>query len=161
VVRAGRIRHGRAAAARILPFSAITLAVIATAPVTLVVGEPLRRYCLRRHRLARVISHPVLIAVTAPERWAIDQVRSFRTGDRGFGRRRGNSPPEAGVREPRRPKPSAPAGAIALAEPKQQLRVIPMLKAVPPALSEPVRRVGSVLLRTARMLRLRITPRRA
>jgi hypothetical protein len=144
-----------------LSFSAITLAVVATAPVVLVAGEPLRRYCLRQHRLMRVTSHPVLIAMTAPERWAIDQVRSLSAGGRGFGRRRGNRPPPAGVREPRRPRPGAPAGAIALAEPKQQVRVIPMLKALPPELSEHVRRIGSVLRRTARVLWLRIIPRRA
>jgi hypothetical protein len=134
--------------------------VIATSPVILVVGEPLRRYCLRRHRLMRVIAHPVLIAVTAPERWAIDQAQGFRAGGRGFGWRRGDSPPEAGVREPRRPKPGSPAGAIALAEPKQQLRAIPMLKALPPALSKAVRRAGSVLRRRARLPRLRLIPRR-
>jgi hypothetical protein len=135
-------------------FCAVTLGVIATAPVILLVGEPLRRYCLRRHRLVRVISNPVLIAVTAPERWAIDQVRGLTSG--GPGKRRGNWPPPAGVREPRRPKPAAPAGAIALAEPKQQVRMTPILKALPPALAEPVRRVRSVLVRMARAVRLRV-----
>jgi hypothetical protein len=142
-------------------FCAVALGVIATAPVILLVGEPLRRYCLRQHRLPRVISNPVLIAVTAPERWALDQVRGLNRGGRGFGRRRGTLPPPAGVREPRRPKPGAPAGAIALVEPKQELQVIPILKALPPALSKPVRRVGSVLRRMARALRLRVIPRRA
>lgn len=161
MVRLGRIRHRRAAAARGLVFCAVTLGVIATAPVMLLAGEPLRRYCLRQHRLTHVTSHPVLIAVTAPERWALDQVMGLRSGGRGSGRRPGNGPPPAGVREPRRPKPGAPAGAVALAEPKQELRAIPTLKALPPALSEAVRRVGSVLRRTARVLRLRVSPRRA
>jgi len=142
-------------------FCAVTLGVIATAPVILLVGEPLRQYCLRQHRLTRVVSNPVLIAVTAPERWALDQVRGLRWGGRGFGRRRGDWPPPAGVREPRRPKPGAPAGAIALAEPKLELRVIPTLKALPPALSKPVRRIGSVIRRMARIVRLRVIPRRA
>jgi len=171
MVRPDRIRHGRAAAARVLVFCTVTLAVIAVAPVIVLVGEPLRRYYLRRlsppplpmrpagalsrfglrrgvlrrtarrgrpvtgqarvglgdgrlpprssagwrrRSLARVIANPVLIALTAPERWAIDQVGGLSSGGRGFGRfgrRGGNWPPPAGVREPRRPKPTAPAGA--------------------------------------------------
>ncbi len=220
MVRPDRIRHGRAAAARVLVFCTVTLAVIAVAPVIVLVGEPLRRYYLRRlsppplpmrpagalsrfglrrgvlrrtarrgrpvtgqarvglgdgrlpprssagwrrRSLARVIiANPVLIALTAPERWAIDQVGGLSSGGRGFGRfgrRGGNWPPPAGVREPRRPKPTAPAGAIALAEPRQQHRVIPILKAFPPALSKPARRVGSFLDRMAVVLRLRVSRR--
>lgn len=34
--------------------------------------------------------------------------------------RRPSHPPEVGVREPRRPKPTLPAAAIALAEPRTQ-----------------------------------------
>jgi hypothetical protein len=206
MVRPERIRHGRVAAARVLVFSGVTLAVIAVAPVIVLIGEPLRRHYLRRlsqppartrsgallsrfgprrgvlrrtarrrrpvadraraglgggrsprrsradwrrHSLARVIiANPVLIALTAPERWVIDQVSGLSSRGSGgsrFGRRGGNWPPPAGVREPRRPKPNAPAGAIALAEPRQQHRLIPILKALPPALSEPARRVGSFL----------------
>lgn len=221
-VRPDRIRHGRVVAARVLVFCAVTLAVIAVAPVIVLVGEPLRRYYLRRlsrprlrmrsagvlsrfglqrgvlrrtarrgrpatgqaraglgdgrlsHRssagwrgrsLAVVIANPVLIALTAPERWAIDQVGGLSSGGSGgrgfgrFGRRGGNWPPPAGVREPRKPKPNAPAGAIALAEPRQQHRVIPILKAFPPALSKPARRVGSFLGRMAGVLRLRVSRR--
>ena len=161
------MRHGRVGVSRALVFSAVTLVVIAAAPLVLLVGEPLRRYCVRR--LSRpglpmrstamlVVANPVVIALTAPERWAIDQVRGLNSGGRGLGRRRGSGPPPAGVREPRRPRPGAPAGAIALAEPRVQHRVIPMLKALPPALSEPVRRVRSFLGRTAHVLRSRMTP---
>ena len=35
---------------------------------------------------------------------------------------RGHPPEEAGVREPRRPKPTLPAAAVALAEPRTGLR---------------------------------------
>jgi hypothetical protein len=217
-IKQDRIRQGRVAAARFLVFCAVTLAVIAAAPVVVVVGEPLRRYYLRRfsrpparmrsrgvlsrlglqrgvlsrtarrwrpvtgearaglgdgrlprrsgagwrvRSLARVIlANPVLIALTAPERWAIDQVGGLRSGGRGFGRsgrRGGNGPPPAGVREPRRPNPNAPAGALALAEPRQQLRVIPILKAFPPALSKPASRVGSFLGRMAGVPRLLVS----
>jgi hypothetical protein len=188
----------------VLTFCGVTLAVIAVAPVIVLVGEPLRRHYLRRlsqppvrtrsgvllsrfglrrrvfprrarrwrpvagraragggrsrrrsgagwrrHSLARAIAaNPVLIALTAPERWVIDQVGGLSSrgfGGGRFGWRGGNWPPPAGVREPRRPKPNGPAGAIALAEPRQQHRPIPILKALPPALSEPARRVGSFL----------------
>jgi hypothetical protein len=168
-VRPDRIRQGRVAAARFLAVCAVTLAVIAAAPVVVIAGEPLRRYYLRRpgdgwlpHRSSAgwrgrslvgvILANPVLIALTAPERWAIDQFGGLRSGGRGFGRsgrRGGNWPPPAGVREPRGPKPNAPAGALALAEPRQQLRVIPILKALPPALSKPASRVGSFLGRMA------------
>jgi hypothetical protein len=36
--------------------------------------------------------------------------------------RRGRRPPLAGVREPRRPRPTLPAGAVALAEPRTERR---------------------------------------
>jgi hypothetical protein len=171
MVRRGQIRRGRVVVARRLAFCAVTLAMIALAPVIVLVGEPLRRHYRRRLSgpprrvlVARVvIMNPVLIALTAPSRWAIDQVGGRwpgRSGGRGFGRfgRRsgqdgGDWPPSAGVREPRRPKPNAPAGAIALAEPRQHRRVIPIVKALPPSLSEPVRRVGSRLSRLGAVLR--------
>jgi len=192
MVRRDRIRHGRVVAARVLVLCAATLAVIAVAPVIVLVGEPLRRYYLRRlsrpvtgqtraglgdgrlsHRasavwrgrsLARIIiANPVLIALTAPERWVIDRVGGLSCGGRGFGRfgrGGGNWPPPAWVREPRRPAPNAPAGAIALAEPRQQQRVIPILKAFPPALSKPARRVGSFVDRMVGVLRMRVSLRR-
>jgi hypothetical protein len=59
----------------------------------------------REHR------HSVWTALTAPVRWIADHVKRWR-----------QRPPEAGVREPRRPKPTPPAGAIALAEPRVGLR---------------------------------------
>lgn len=55
--------------------------------------------------------NPVRIALTAPARWVLDRIK------RGRGR-----PPAAGVREPRRPKPSLPAAAVALDEPRVGLR---------------------------------------
>jgi hypothetical protein len=67
------------------------------------------------------------IALTAPARW----VRShfglgmagpalrWRFGGRFWFRRR---PPVAGVREPRRPRPVLPSAAVALAEPRTDLR---------------------------------------
>jgi len=63
---------------------------------------------------APFLGNPVWIALTAPARWLIDRVRPLA----GRGRRgNGNGPPNAGVREPRRPRPDQPAGAIALPEP--------------------------------------------
>jgi hypothetical protein len=208
MVSRSRIWHGRFAVARMLVSCAVTLAVVALAPVIVLVGEPVRRLCQRRlrqpprrvrsaglvsglgqrlgvtgrgrarrgdrARLQRyrrgwprtlgqvVITNPVLIALTAPGRFAIDRVGGLRrggSGPPGFGRfgwrggRGGSWPPPAGVREPRQPRPAAPAGAIALAEPRQQRRAIPILKALPPALSEPVRRAGSRLRRLAGALR--------
>jgi hypothetical protein len=205
IVRLPWARRRRAGARFVLSCS-VTLAAIALAPVVVLVGEPLRRYCLRRLGrpvgrprsvgmrwdagwsraagvranvvrprlgLARaIVSNPVMIALTAPGRWAMDRttaLSSAASGRRGFGhsggrgRRGGGWPPPADVREPRRPKPTAPAGAVALAEPRQQVRVIPALKALPPSLSEPARRVRSRLRhvrsrvwRVVRVLRARI-----
>ncbi len=60
------------------------------------------------------LGNPVWIALTAPARWLIDHVRPLA----GRGRRgNGHGPPSAGVREPRRPRPDQPAGAMALPEP--------------------------------------------
>jgi hypothetical protein len=53
----------------------------------------------------------VWIALNTPLRWA----RAY------LGRRKAQ-PPEAGVREPRRPRPTLPAAAIALAEPRTEVR---------------------------------------
>jgi hypothetical protein len=39
-----------------------------------------------------------------------------------FMRWRGHPPQEAGVREPRRPRPTLPAASVALAEPRAQVR---------------------------------------
>jgi hypothetical protein len=69
----------------------------------------------RDHRVARrVLANPLWIALTAPARWLLDRIRPHAGGRRGRG---GNGPPGAGVREPRRPLPDLPAGAMALPEP--------------------------------------------
>jgi hypothetical protein len=57
------------------------------------------------------IRNALWIALSAPARWARDYLR-----------RRRQLPPEAGVREPRRPRPTLPAAAIALAEPRTEVR---------------------------------------
>jgi hypothetical protein len=62
----------------------------------------------------RVLANPLWIALTAPARWLLGHVRPRAGGRRGRG---GNGPPGAGVREPRRPLPDLPAGAMALPEP--------------------------------------------
>jgi hypothetical protein len=41
---------------------------------------------------------------------------------------RGHPPEEAGVREPRRPRPTLPAAAVALAEPRTGLRRLRWIK---------------------------------
>ncbi|HEY5989170.1 MAG TPA: hypothetical protein VIV12_22735 [Streptosporangiaceae bacterium] len=64
--------------------------------------------------VAPFLANPVWIALTAPARWIITLARR-RVKPNGRGGRR---PPFAGVREPRRPKPTLPAGAIALPEPR-------------------------------------------
>jgi hypothetical protein len=50
--------------------------------------------------------------LTAAFQWVRDLLRG----------RRSSRPPEVGVREPRRPKPTLPAAAIALAEPRTEVR---------------------------------------
>jgi hypothetical protein len=62
----------------------------------------------------RVLANPLWIALTAPARWLFDRLRPWAGGRRGRG---GNGPPDAGIREPRRPLPDLPAGAMALPEP--------------------------------------------
>jgi hypothetical protein len=44
--------------------------------------------------------------------------------------RRPSRPPEVGVREPRRPKPTLPAAAIALAEPRTEVHRVIRLRNV-------------------------------
>jgi hypothetical protein len=65
--------------------------------------------------LVAFLTNPVWIALTAPSRWLLDHLRP-RVGGRGG--KGGNGPPGAGVREPRRPLPDLPAGAISLPEPR-------------------------------------------
>jgi hypothetical protein len=77
-------------------------------------GRPGYTVATRGRPLARrVLANPLWIALTAPARWLLDRIRP-RAGGR---RRGGNGPPGAGVREPRRPLPDPPAGAMALPEP--------------------------------------------
>jgi hypothetical protein len=64
---------------------------------------------VRRRRAGAITV--VWIALTAPVRWARDRLRRPR-----------QLPPEAGVREPRRPRPTLPAAAVALAEPRTEVR---------------------------------------
>ena len=52
------------------------------------------------------------IALAAAGRWLRDLLS----------RSRPSPPPDAGVREPRRPRPTLPAAAIALAEPRTEVR---------------------------------------
>jgi hypothetical protein len=67
------------------------------------------------HRGARrILANPLWLALTAPARWFLDRIRPRAGSRRGGG---GNGPPGAGVREPRRPLPDPPAGAMALPEP--------------------------------------------
>jgi hypothetical protein len=59
-----------------------------------------------------IVSVRHLLAILAtPARWLADWIR-----------RRPGRPPEAGVREPRRPRPTLPAAAVALAEPRAGVR---------------------------------------
>jgi len=106
-------------------FCLVTLLVVALAPAVLLGGELVNRRYRRRlrswppwvkaGRLYPVLHNPVWIALTAPARWLFDRLRPRA----GSGRRRGgNGPPGAGVREPRRPLPDLPAGAMALPEPR-------------------------------------------
>jgi hypothetical protein len=54
---------------------------------------------------------PVWVALSAPLRWVKERLARRKPG-----------PPEAGVREPRRPRPTLPAAAVALAEPRTEVR---------------------------------------
>jgi len=53
----------------------------------------------------------VWVALSAPVRWARDRYWPWR-----------RRPPKAGVCEPRRPKPTLPGAAVALAEPRAHVR---------------------------------------
>jgi hypothetical protein len=129
---------------QILLAAAGLLLTVALSPLIVVAGEPLRRHVLARpgrYRVGRrgtsqrfsygpvaarqvswrrdglwlvLVSNPLWIALTAPSRWLLDRASgSWHRGSRG-------SPPAAGVREPRRPKPSLPGAAVALAEPRTE-----------------------------------------
>src|SRR5690349_18519883 len=111
---------------RILASMVVTVLVVVLAPVVLLFGEAVNRryrrrlagfpkpavaraWAPRRARAAIVLNNPVWIALTAPGRWVLDRLRPRVGGRRGRG---GNGPPGAGVREPRRPLPDLPAGAM-------------------------------------------------
>src|SRR5215472_14311518 len=82
-------------------------------------GRAAYAMAIRDHKLARrVLANPLWIALTAPARWLLDRLRPRAGGRRGRG---GNGPPGAGLREPRRPLPDLPAGAMALPEPRSFL----------------------------------------
>jgi hypothetical protein len=115
---------------RVVAFCVVTVLIVVLAPAVLVFGEfvnrryrrrlqaslGLRGWARRRARASVVLGNPVWIALTAPARWVADHLRP-RVGS---GRRRGgNGDPGAGVREPRRPRPDLPAGAMALPEPRE------------------------------------------
>lgn len=64
------------------------------------------------HRAPQLF-HQVLIALGAPLRFLADRLsRAVGRGWRGW-----NRPPDAGVREPRRPRPGPPQDAVMLLEP--------------------------------------------
>jgi len=113
---------------RLLTFWAVSLLLIVLAPAVLLGGELVnRRYRRSRLRLGpvwfasrpghRVLLNPVWIALTAPARWLLGRLRPLAGNRRGRGGNGG--PPGAGVREPRRPLPGLPAGAMALPEPRE------------------------------------------
>lgn len=68
--------------------------------------------------MSRVTRHPAIIrnparrALVALRHWATNRVKRWR----------GQPPQLAGVREPRRPKPTLPSAAVALAEPRVERR---------------------------------------
>ena len=115
----------------VITFLTVSVLVVVLAPAVLLFGEAVNRryhrrlagcpkpavaraWAPRRARAAIVLNNPVWIALTAPGRWVLDRLRPRVGGRRGRG---GNGPPGAGVREPRRPLPDLPAGAMALPEP--------------------------------------------
>ena len=110
-------------AGRALASAAVTVLLVVLAPAVLLFGELVNRHYLsprRSHRRIRLVGrvllmNPIWIALTAPGRWLYGRLRPYAGHRRGRG---GNGPPGAGVREPRRPMPDLPAGAMALPEPR-------------------------------------------
>ena len=113
----------RGSVSRTISFWVVSVLVVALAPAVLLAGELVNRRYLRpvfpgrRFGLVTLVllRNPVWIALTAPGRWLFDHLRPRTGGRRGRG---WNGPPGAGVREPRRPLPDLPAGAMALPEPR-------------------------------------------
>jgi hypothetical protein len=123
----------RSRSVRLIIFCFVTLLIVALSPAVVLGGELVHRRhrlrpeprefrstgaMIRYYRRGRVVrefvTNPLWIALTAPARWLTDRLRPLAGGRR----RRGNGPPGAGVREPRRPLPDLPAGAMALPEPR-------------------------------------------
>ncbi|HEU5427781.1 MAG TPA: hypothetical protein VFU74_12955 [Actinocrinis sp.] len=133
-------------------FVAMGLLALLLAPVVVLAGDPV----LQRHRRGNIVRgeggwlaaqnhrlnlavfqfgmHPVVIALTAPARWARPRLRALRRRVRWAlrsraARRRGwdglnerlfpDDPGLSGVREPRRPNPMPPADAVALRQPTE------------------------------------------
>ena len=118
----------RRKAVRLLSSGTVTLLVIVVAPAVLLGGELVNRHYRRawpgtgpglatRAPLRLVLGNPVWIALTAPARWLLGRLRPLAGSRRGRGGNGG--PPGAGVREPRRPLPDLPAGAMALPQPRE------------------------------------------
>jgi len=113
---------------RLLASWAVSLLLIVLAPAVLLGGELVNRHYRRSPMVRnpawiasrpvhRVLCNPVWIALTAPARWLLGRLRPLAGNRRGRGGNGG--PPGAGVREPRRPLPGLPAGAMALPEPRE------------------------------------------
>lgn len=134
-------------------FVALGLLALLLAPVVVLAGDPvLQRHrrggdilrgrggwlVAQNHRLNLAIfqfsMHPLVIALTAPARWARPRLRELRRRVRWAlrsraARRRGwdglnerlfpDDPGLSGVREPRRPRPTPPADAVALRQPTE------------------------------------------
>jgi hypothetical protein len=134
-------------------FVAMGLLALLLAPVVVLAGDPaLERHRRGRHLLRerggvfaaadyrldlalfRFGSHPLVLALTAPARWARPRLRALRRQLRHLlrsrsARRRGwdgrherlfpDDPGLSGVREPRRPRPMPPTDAVALREPTE------------------------------------------
>jgi hypothetical protein len=95
----------------------ISAALIATAPLWVLIGYPLERtwgHPANRGRLGfDVTRHPLAIALSAPMRFVSDRVRG-----RGGRPEPDTGPEPSGDRFPRRPKPSLPGDSVALSEPR-------------------------------------------
>jgi hypothetical protein len=90
----------------------------------------------RRHSFwMLLVSNPVWIALTAPARWLLDRAS-------GFGHQGRGTPPAAGVREPRRPKPRPPGGSVALAEPRTEPVLVRLIGTALRGLGHPGDREG-------------------
>ncbi|WP_042372662.1 hypothetical protein [Streptacidiphilus neutrinimicus] len=96
----------------------IGAALVATAPLWLLIGYPLERTWGRLDNHGRlgfdVTRHPVAVALSAPMRFVSKRVR----GGRGRRPGPGSGPELSGDRFPRRPKPAPSGDSVALGEPR-------------------------------------------